>query len=113
MILARSVMALSVAAGSLTACSSPEDRVARTAENMDEVKVGTVESVRAEGNRLIIRHKAIRTGGLSDSELARMMTAGLCKTPVIADLVRDGAVVRIELPRNFDYLAIDIDRCDA
>ena len=42
-----------------------------------------------------------------------MMTAGLCKAPGIADLVRDGAVVSIELPRNFDYLTIDIDRCSA
>lgn len=98
---------------SLAACSSPEDQVARTAEMMDKVKIGTVDSVRAEGNRLIIRHKDVKTGGLTDSELTRMMTAGLCKAPGIADLVRDGAVVSIELPRNFDYLTIDIDRCSA
>lgn len=97
----------------LAACSSPEDQVARTAEIMDNAKVGTVESVRAEGNRLIIRHKDVKTGGLTDSELTRMMTAGLCKTPMIADLIRDGAAVSIELPRNFDYLTIDIDRCSA
>ena len=78
---------------------------------MNQSKVVTVESVRAEGNRLIVRHKDIKTGGLSDSELTQMMSAGLCSIAEVKDLVDDGGAIRIEVPRNFDYLAIDIDQC--
>ncbi|WP_447755179.1 hypothetical protein [Sphingopyxis fribergensis] len=98
----------------LAACgSSPEDRVARAAEFMNQTKSPMIASVRAEGNRLVFRYKEVKTGGLSDSEMTRMMTAGLCQIDGVEDLIRDGGVVRLELPRNFDYFAIDIDRCDA
>ena len=109
---ARSAAALALVS-LLSACSGPEDRVARTAKYMDQAKGPTIDSVRAEGNRLIIRHKNIKTGGLNDSEMTRFMSAGLCRIEEIRELIRDGGTIRIELPRNFDYFAIDIDRCDA
>lgn len=102
-----------IAIATLAGCSSPEDRVARAAERMNKAKNPSIESVRAEGSRLIVRYKDAKTSGLSDDELTRMMSAGLCEIDVVADLVHDGGAIRIELPRNFDYLAIDIDRCDA
>ena len=111
--LIRSLAPAAIAIAVLAGCSSPEDRVARAAERMNKVKSPDIESVRAEGSRLIVRYKDAKTSGLSDDELTRMMSAGLCEIDVVADLVHDGGAIRIELPRNFDYLAIDIDRCNA
>jgi len=108
-LIAASALAISLLAG----CSSPEDRVRRAAERMNRIKDPKIASVRAEGNRLIVRHKDINTDGLSDSEVTRMMSAALCSIDEVSDLVGDGGVTRIELPRNFDYLTIDVDRCDA
>ena len=112
LITVRSIAALALMT-LLSACSSPEDRVARAAERMNQDKDPSIDSVRAEGNRLIVRHKNIKTAGLSDSELTRMMSAGLCSIDEVRGLVADGGAIRIELPRNFDYLAIDIDHCNA
>lgn len=109
----RSAAASILAATSLAACDSPEDRVARTAELMNQAKAPAIDSVRAEGNRLIFRYKEVKTGGLSDDEVKRMLTAGLCQMEEVRDLTRDGGAIRLELPRNFDYFEIDIDRCDA
>lgn len=109
---ARYAAALALAA-LLSACSSPEDRAARDAERLNQVKNPNIDSVRAEGKRLIFRFKEVKTGGLSDDEVRRMMSAVLCQIDGAKDLIRDGGAIRIELPRNFDYFTIDIERCDA
>lgn len=96
----------------LSACSSPEDRVALAAKYMNEAKSPMIDSARAEGSRLIVRYKEIPTGRLSDNELKLMMTAGICRIEKAKNFVDDGGAIRIELPRRFDYFAIDIDRCN-
>jgi hypothetical protein len=104
---------LSAACAALSGCSNrPEDVVVQAAERMNALKDPRLDSARADGKWLIVRYKPIPTGGLSDSELARMTAAGLCTISSIKSFMETGGSIRLELPQNGNYLGIEIERCD-
>lgn len=101
------------ACAALAACSSrPEDVVVVAAERMNAIKDPRLDSARAEGKWLVVRYKPIPTGGLSDSELAKMSAAGLCTMSSLKSFLSSGGSIRLELPRGGEYLGIEIERCD-
>ena len=97
----------------LAACSSkPEDVVVVAAERMNAIKDPRLDNAHAEGKWLVVRYKPIPTGGLSDGELAKMSAAGLCTMSSIKSFLGTGGSIRLELPRDGQYLGIEIERCD-
>ena len=97
----------------LTACSqSIGQRMARAAERINAAKPRNVESARAEGGKLIVHFAgASSSSALTNDEIARIATAGLCTLDDVRTILKQGGSIRIEVGNDFGAAAADVDHC--
>jgi uncharacterized protein (DUF2344 family) len=61
---------------------------------------------------LVARLRNLSAGNFSDGELTRMNLAGLCSTDEFKAILKNGASLRLEVPRAWSYATINTEHCD-
>ena|SRR4051794_8403697 len=97
----------------LAACSQNiEQRMARAAERINAAKPRNVESVRTEGRKLIVHFTgAPSSSPLTNDDIARIATAGLCGLDDVPTMLKQGGSIRVEVGNDFGAAAVDVDHC--
>lgn len=98
----------------LAGCSllSVEQQMAVAADRINAEKPKNVAWARADGRRLIV-HLTVSpsSSALSNDELAKFASAGLCSLDEVRSTVKRGGSIRIEVGSDFGAAVTDVDHC--
>ncbi len=96
----------------LVACSQGvEQQMVAAADRINAEKPHNVEWARADGRKLILHFAGSTSAALSNDEMARVASAGLCSLDEIRATMRQGGSIQIEVGSDFGAAVTNVDHC--
>ena len=105
---------LTIVALTLAACApqSVEQQMAAAADKINSEKPHNVAWARVDGRRLIVHFVGSpSSSALSNDDIAKVASAGLCSLDEVRSTVKQGGSIRIEVGSDFDAAVTDVDHC--